>query len=175
MKYEIGGIRPGKGVEQEPGRTELFAWLERMVTVPNLVSIITTLDASGVCSSSMNAWGMIVSDYEHYTSIVCVSDPSSTCFNIQSNGEWCHNIPSSDYREVTLDAVLCSVPEHDDSGDTHFAHEPARFVAPPRLRECPISLECRLLWHRPLCDGSSWHIFAGKVVHAAIDSELAKV
>jgi flavin reductase (DIM6/NTAB) family NADH-FMN oxidoreductase RutF len=39
----------------------------------------------------------------------------------------------------------------------------------PRVAECPVSLECRLEWHRPLVEGSADSVFCGRVVHAAID------
>ena len=42
----------------------------------------------------------------------------------------------------------------------------------PRIAECPVVLECRLTWHRPLQDGSCWHLFAGLAETAALAEEV---
>ena len=39
----------------------------------------------------------------------------------------------------------------------------------PRIAEYPIHLECPLDWERSLFEGSDWHVFAGSVVHLAME------
>ena len=42
----------------------------------------------------------------------------------------------------------------------------------PRIAECPVNLECRLEWHRPLYEDSRWHLFTGRVLHLAMDEAV---
>jgi flavin reductase (DIM6/NTAB) family NADH-FMN oxidoreductase RutF len=41
-----------------------------------------------------------------------------------------------------------------------------------RIAECSINLECHLEWHHPLYENSHWHLFAGGVLHLAMDETL---
>ena len=59
--------------------------------------------------------------------------------------------------------------DNDEIREAGFTIEPAWVVQVPRIAECMINLECTLAWERPLFEGSDWHIFAGKVVHLAMD------
>jgi len=50
-----------------------------------------------------------------------------------------------------------------------FTLEAAQTVSAPRIAECSVSLECRLAWHRPLYEGSPWHLLVGRILHLAMD------
>ena len=64
--------------------------------------------------------------------------------------------------------------ETDEISASGLTVESSNIVNAPRIRECFLNLECRLGWERPLHDSSLWHVFAGEVVHVAIDSERAR-
>lgn len=53
-----------------------------------------------------------------------------------------------------------------------LALNPPWLVQAPRIIECPISLECRLEWHRPLYDGSQLHLFTGRVLNLTMDDAV---
>jgi flavin reductase (DIM6/NTAB) family NADH-FMN oxidoreductase RutF len=48
-------------------------------------------------------------------------------------------------------------------------------VQAPRIAECAINVECKLAWHRPLHEGSVWHLFVGRVQHVAMDESAMVV
>jgi flavin reductase (DIM6/NTAB) family NADH-FMN oxidoreductase RutF len=50
-----------------------------------------------------------------------------------------------------------------------FTIERPYSIQAPRIAECLINLECQMTWERPLSEESRWHVFAGKVVHLAMD------
>ena len=49
--------------------------------------------------------------------------------------------------------------------------EDSIIVDAPRIKECFLNLECRYEWHKPLYENSLWSLFAGKVLHVAIDED----
>lgn len=41
----------------------------------------------------------------------------------------------------------------------------------PRIAECFLSLECTLLWERPLCEPGDWNVLCGRIAHLTLDRE----
>ena len=68
-----------------------------------------------------------------------------------------------------MKTIECNGPENDEILDSGFTVEPSRVVGAPRIAECLINLECKLEWERPLLEGGGWHVFAGRIVHVAMD------
>jgi flavin reductase (DIM6/NTAB) family NADH-FMN oxidoreductase RutF len=95
-----------------------------------------------------------------------------TYANIVREGEWCVNYPSLEYYPQSFETINVNHDDNDEITDAGFTVEPSMKVQAPRIAECAISLECKLEWHRPLFEGSSWVLVAGKVVHVAVDGKV---
>ena len=172
MKHEIGIVQPPYLVEDWPGKYAVFSWLEYVVTVPNPIFLITTRKANGAANANLHSWGLLVGERQHYSSLLALLDDTHTYANILREGEWCVNWPSIQYLPQCSATIRCNGPENDEVVDAGLTAEPSRTVQAPRVAECAINLECKLAWHHPLYEDSRWHLFAGRIVHVAMDETV---
>ena len=172
MKHEIGITQPEYLVEDWPSKYEVFSWLEYVVTVPNPIFLVTTRKANGAPNANLHSWGLLIGERDQYSSLLALLDHTHTYANILQEGEWCVNFPSFEHRSQCFETIFCNGPDNDEITEAGFTVEPARTVQAPRIAECPVNLECRLEWHRPLYEGTHWHLFAGRVLHTAMDDAV---
>jgi flavin reductase (DIM6/NTAB) family NADH-FMN oxidoreductase RutF len=169
MKHEIDITKPEYLTEDWPGKYAVFSWLEYVVTVPNPIFIVTTRKANGAPNANLQSWGLLIGESGNYSSLVALLDHSHTYANILREGEWCVDFPSYDHYPQCFETIRINADDNDEITEAGFTVEPASTIRAPRIAECPVSLECRLEWHRPLYEDSSWHLFAGRVTHLAVD------
>jgi flavin reductase (DIM6/NTAB) family NADH-FMN oxidoreductase RutF len=172
MKQEISITQPEYLVEDWPGKYEIFSWLEYVVTVPNPVFIITTRKANGAPNANLHAWGLLVGEQDNYSSLLTLLDNTHTFENILREGEWCLCFPSFQYYQQCFETIRLNQPDNDEITDSGFTVEEAQTVHAPRIAECMINMECRLAWHHPLYENSRWHLFAGRILHVAVDESV---
>jgi len=170
MKHEVGIEQPMNLTEDWPGKYDLFSWLEYAVTVPHPIFLITTRKANGAPNACLHSWGILVGDRENYSSLLAMHDYYHTYANILREEEWCVNFPSFEHYPQCFETIHCNAPDNDEIAEAGLTSEPAQMVQAPRIVECPINLECRLEWHRPLYEGNRWRLLAGRVVHVAMDA-----
>jgi len=113
-----------------------------------------------------------VGDRDNYTSLLAMHDYFHTYENIQREGEWCVNYPSFEHYPQSFETIHVNHPDNDEITDAGLTVETSKNIQAPRIAECPINLECKLEWHRPLYEGSSWVLVAGKVVHVAMGEDV---
>jgi len=172
MKHELGIGQPEYLIEDWPGKYDVFSWLEYVVTIPNPIYIITTRKANGAPNANLQSWGLLVGEKGSYSSLLALLDQSHTYENILREREWCLSFPSFEHYPECFETIYCNAPDNDEITEAGFTVEEAITVKAPRIAECPISLECRLEWHRPLYEGSGLHLFVGRVLHLAMDEAI---
>ncbi len=171
MKHEIQVSTPENLEEIWPGSYNLFSWLEYVVTIPHPMFVITTRKANGAPNACLHSWGVLAGDRDNYTSILGLFDYYHTYENILRDGEWCLNYPSVDDYEKCFETIHVNEADNDEITEAGLTVEPAQVIRAPRIAECPINIECRLEWHRPLYENSQWRIMAGRIVHVAMDEK----
>jgi flavin reductase (DIM6/NTAB) family NADH-FMN oxidoreductase RutF len=145
-----------------------FYRLLNSVVVPRPIAWVSTISAEGVDNLAPHS----------FFTVACV-DPPVVQFTSVGRKDSLHNV------EVTREFVvnLASEPlfEQVNATGTDFPHgvsefdavglarEPSTHVAPPRVADSPVALECRL--HGTLSFGDSTLVF-GRVVYAAIRSDV---
>jgi flavin reductase (DIM6/NTAB) family NADH-FMN oxidoreductase RutF len=169
MKHEIAIAQPEYLIEDWPGKYEVFSWLEYVVTVPNPIFIVTTRKANGAPNANLQSWGLLIGEKGNYSSLLALLDNSHTYGNILREGEWCVGFPSFQYHPQCFETIHCNAPDNDEITAAGFTSEAAKTVQAPRIAECSVTVECRLEWHHPLYADSPWHLFAGRVVHLAME------
>ena len=172
MKREISITQPGYLVEDWPGKYDVFSWLEYIVTVPNPIFFVTTRKANGAPNANLNSWGLLIGEKGNYSSLVALLDNSHTYNNILREGEWCVCFPPFQYYRQCFETIRLNAPDNDEIIDAGFTVELPKTVQAPRIAECSVNLECRLEWHHPLYENSRWHLFAGRVLHLAMDESV---
>ena len=172
MKSEIAITQPEYLIEDWPGKYEIFSWLEYIVTVPNPIFIVTTRKANGAPNANLHSWGLLIGEKGNYSSLLALLDNTHTYDNILREGEWCVGFPSFEYHHQCFETIHVNAPDNDEITAAGFTVEAARTVRAPRIAECSVTLECRLEWHHPLYEGSPWHLFAGRVLHVAMEAAV---
>jgi flavin reductase (DIM6/NTAB) family NADH-FMN oxidoreductase RutF len=169
MKHEISVERPSYVKAAWPGKYGMFSWLEYAVNIPYPAFLVTTYKENGKPNACFCSWGCFAGDEGGYCSIVAVLKTFHTYANVLRSGEWCINLPSAGQQDQCMETIENNSIEKDEIVDSGFTVEPAHVVHAPRIAECLINMECKLEWDRPLFEGSSWHVFGGRVVHLAMD------
>jgi flavin reductase (DIM6/NTAB) family NADH-FMN oxidoreductase RutF len=172
MKHEIGIAQPEYLIEDWPGKYEVFSWLEYTVTVPNPIFLITTRKANGAPNANLHSWGLLIGEKGNYSSLLALLDYTHSYDNILREEEWCVCFPSFDDYPQCFETIRCNAADNDEITEAGFTVEPAKAVQAPRIAECAVNLECRLEWRRPLYENSHWHLFAGRVLHVAMDEAV---
>ena len=169
MKHEFGMRKPDYLIEDWPGKYRVFSWLEYVITVPNLIFLITTRKANGLSNANLHSWGLLLGEGEKFLSLIAILKYHHTYANILREKEWCINIPSFDHYPESFETIYNNDDEVDELENAGFTIEQSRRIQAPRIQECLINIECKLAWQRELFEGSSWVLFAGDVAHVAID------
>lgn len=171
MKHEIGINKPDILIEDWPGKYEIFSWLEYVVSVPNPIFLISTLKENGLANANLHSWGLLLGEGKEFWSLLTVMKHSHTYSNILREKEWCINYPSFENYQNCFETIYVNSDENDEIIQAGLTPENAQVIKTPRIGECMINLECKLDWDKSLYEGSNWHIFAGKIVHVAIDDK----
>jgi flavin reductase (DIM6/NTAB) family NADH-FMN oxidoreductase RutF len=149
-----------------PGRQ--FYRLLNSVVVPRPIAWVSSVSADGVDNLAPHS----------FFTVACV-DPPIVQFTSVGRKDSLHNV------EATREFVVNLAPEHlfeqVNATGTDFPHgvsefdavglarEPSVKVAPPRVADSPVALECVL--HATTSLGDSTVVF-GRVVHAAVDADV---
>ena len=95
VKHEIDITQPHYLVEDWPGKYEIFSWLEYIVTVPNPIFLVTTRKANGASNANLHAWGLLVGERDHYSSLLALLNQTPS-YTAQKMLSW-KNISQSCY------------------------------------------------------------------------------
>ena len=173
MKIEISH-RPENFKKTWPNQFSIFSWIEFVTAIPQAISVVTTYKAGKIPNACPQAWTTYTGDDAGYHVIFSLMKTTHTYKNILRSKEFIVNFPSSDEFRKCMDTIINNSDNIDEITASGLTIEAAKIVNAPRIKECFLNLECKLGWHRPLHTGSIWHVFAGEVVHVAIDNEYAK-
>lgn len=169
MKYELS---PGSVDFKETWirQSRIFSWIEYVSAIPQAISVITTWKEKQLPNACLQAWTMYSGDADGYYVIFSIMNDTHTYKNILRDKDFVMNFPSIDEFPKCYETIRNNADEIDEITASGLTVEPSQAVNAPRIKECFLNLECRLGWHRPLHDGSYWHLFAGEVLHVGIES-----
>jgi len=169
LKHELN-TQPACFKESWPGQLKIFSWIDYVTAIPQAMSVITTWKEGRIPNACLQAWTTYTGDAGGYYVIFSILNNNHTYKNILRDKDFVVNFPDIDVFPKCYETIENNSDETDEIAGVGLTIEPSKAVDAPRIKECFLNLECRLGWHRPLHDGSLWHVFAGEVVHLAIDS-----
>jgi flavin reductase (DIM6/NTAB) family NADH-FMN oxidoreductase RutF len=175
MKHELASEQPACLVEDWPGKYKAFPWLEYAVTVPNPIFIVTTTKGNGLPNAALESWQLLLGSGDDCYSLLGLLQGQHTYGNILREKEWCINYPGVAHYQQCFETIWHNGEQNDEITDAGFTLEPCIMIKSPRILECPINLECRLVREEALVEGSDWHLLIGRVVHTAIDDEVMAI
>ena len=175
MKHEINIKKPKYVKDQWNGHYDEFNWLEEVVNIQTAIFIITTLKENNVPNANLHSWGYLVGDSEKYVSILTIANHTHTYKNIINKREWCLNFPTIEHNQKAFRTIENNKKDINEITEAGFLIEKSDTINTPRINECPLNIECKLIEERPLLKNSRWHLFIGEVVHVAIDDSIISI
>jgi flavin reductase (DIM6/NTAB) family NADH-FMN oxidoreductase RutF len=176
MKIEINRLPENfKPPAIWPEKFDIVSWVEFVTAIPQAISVVTTYKENDIPNACPQAWTLYSGDGAGYYIIFSIMKRTHTYTNILRNKEFVFNFPTASLFRKCMDTIRQTSEDVDEITTCGLTVEPAKVVHAPRIKECFVNIECRLGWHRPLHKDSFHYVFAGEVVHVAIDSEKAKL
>ena len=172
MKREFDASKPGGLKENWPEQLKIFSWIEYVTNVPYPILLITTNKENGKPNACLHSWGFFSGDEKGYYSVLSLLKSYHTYENIKRDREWCVNVPSRAHLDQCMRTIENNQIGADEIAESGFTPEASVVIDAPRIKDCPISLECRLEWDRSLSSEGYWHVFVGKIVHFSITDDL---
>ncbi|MFC9769881.1 MULTISPECIES: flavin reductase family protein [unclassified Pseudarthrobacter] len=145
-----------------------FYQLLTSVVVPRPIAWVSTTSAEGVDNLAPHSFYTIASVDPPIVQFTSVGEKDSLR-NIQARGEFVVNLtPASLLEEVNATGTdfHAATSEYDAVG---LSRESSTLVSPPRVRDSPVALECRL--HSTLELGNCTLVF-GRVIHAVVSTSV---
>jgi flavin reductase (DIM6/NTAB) family NADH-FMN oxidoreductase RutF len=130
--------------------------------------LVTTLGPKGLPNVAPKTQNMDVGRHEQYFAFVC-TPRHHTYQNLKANQEFVVNYPGPELIErVSATAQLAE--DCDEIALAGLTGTPSLVVKPPRIKECYLHLECRLVEIKDLEDSS---LILGRVVARSADKEVS--
>ena len=147
--------------------TGIYPWLNSVV-VPRPIAWVSSRSATGVDNLAPHSFFTVAGIDPPVLSFTSVGE-KDTLRNVRATGEFvvCMSTEAlADRVNLTATDFPADTSEFDAVGVTR---EPSAVVAPPRVAESPVALECRFVDERSF--GSCTVVF-GEVVHLAVDTAV---
>ena len=169
MKIEIGKTKPVNFTEAYPGELSNSSHFECGATVPNVLSLITTLKENGKNNACFYVGTTFAGDAEHYFIILPNLGGPHTGANILRDKEFCVNFLSSKYYKACGMTI-----EHNDEADDEitvgsFTAKPCKAIKARRIEESIMSFECMLVSSHDILGDGKTVIYVGEVLLAHVE------
>jgi flavin reductase (DIM6/NTAB) family NADH-FMN oxidoreductase RutF len=150
----------------ELGR-QTYPWLTASL-IPRAIAWVSTVSAEGVDNVA-----------PHSFTTVAGIDPPTLCFvsvgekdtlrNVRATGEFVLNVGTAQLLHAMNDSATNFPGELSEFDEAGLVREPSRVVRPPRVRDAPITFECRVTGEYPV--GNCVTVF-GEIVHLAAHRDV---
>jgi flavin reductase (DIM6/NTAB) family NADH-FMN oxidoreductase RutF len=145
-----------------------FSWIDFVTAIPSPLLVATNYKANGKPNACLQSWA-------------CFNGKFAILSNVNTNGHLYQaihesgvtvlNFPSADVYDRCSDTIHNNSWDTDEITASGLTVESAALVNAPRIKECFMCLECRLLWEKPLVPGDNHVLMCLEVVHVAVDEE----
>jgi flavin reductase (DIM6/NTAB) family NADH-FMN oxidoreductase RutF len=145
-----------------------FYRLLTAVVVPRPIAWVSSTSADGVDNLAPHSFFTVASVKPPIVQFTSVGEKDSLR-NIRATGEFVVNLATAGLMAEVNATGTNFDPEVSEFDAAEVTREPSRMVQPPRVKESPVALECKL--HQLLPMGDCTLVF-GEVVHAAVSSDV---
>lgn len=158
-------------VETDPGElgSRTYSWLNSVV-LPRPIAWVSTRSAAGVDNVAPHSFFTVAGVDPPVVSFTSVGRKDSLR-NIEETGEFVVCLCTEDLLERVNLSATDFPPETSEFEAVGITPEPSAVVAPVRVAESPVALECRLA--TTVSFGSCTVVF-GEVVHLAVDEAVLR-
>jgi flavin reductase (DIM6/NTAB) family NADH-FMN oxidoreductase RutF len=166
-------------MEWDPAQRPASATYKFLVgaIAPRPIAWVTTVDAAGLVNAAPFSWFNAVCADPPMVMLSIGARPDGslkdTARNIRATGEFVVNAAAAGLAHAMVQSSAEYPPQVSEVRELGLRTTPSLRVAPPRLADSPVHLECRLHRLLPLGRRDTQNLVLGEVVHlAAADSVL---
>lgn len=171
-EYEYNHM-PERFKAEWDGQFQIFNWAEFLMGVPSPLYLLTTYKDNGLPNACLNAWSTFTGEGGGQFCVMTgiPRKQGHTIKNIEDEGEFCVNFPNKDIWNKCYKTIENNGYDIDEITSNGLNVEKAKTVNAPRIKECFMSLECKVEWIKPLFDGSDSCIVCGRIMNVVMDEE----
>jgi flavin reductase (DIM6/NTAB) family NADH-FMN oxidoreductase RutF len=145
-----------------------FSWIDFVTAIPSPLLVATSYKANGKSNACFQSWTCFNGKHAILSSV-------NTCRHLyRTLHETCVvvlNFPSADIYDKCAATIANNGYDDDEITQSGLTAEPAAFINAPRIKECFMNLECRLLWEKPIVAGDNHVLMCLEIVNVAVDEE----
>lgn len=159
-------------VDFDPGRTDPLAFyrLLNSVVIPRPIAWVSSRSAAGVDNLAPHSFFTVACTDPPIVQFTSVGRKDSLA-NVEATREFVVNFTPEPQFEAVNATSINAPPDVSEFDHVGIAREPSLRVAPPRVAESPVAIECVLHDTLPLGDCT---VVLGRVVHVAIAEETMR-
>jgi flavin reductase (DIM6/NTAB) family NADH-FMN oxidoreductase RutF len=146
----------------------------KAIVAPRPIGWVSSMAKTGIPNLAPYSFFNAIAEQPHYV-VIGSGGMKDSLTNIEAMSEFVINLATYDLRERMNMSSARVAPDVDEFKLAGLTPEPSRFVKPPRVKESPAALECRLFQIIPLPDDhGDAHQYAiiGRVVGVYIDDRF---
>jgi flavin reductase (DIM6/NTAB) family NADH-FMN oxidoreductase RutF len=174
MGFEHDSSQPANLAEDWEGQYSIFSWMACVSAIPHVIYVVTTLKENGLPNAALEGWSCFSGEGDHYYVVMTtLMTHTHTYRNILRTGEFCVNFLSPDYVDGCKESISNNGDDTDEIVASGFTPEPSHAIAPPRIQESFLKLECQYEWEKELHPNSRCRMLCGKVRHISVSDDFA--
>lgn len=149
-----------------------FSWMDFLTAIPSPLFLVTSYKSNGKPNACLQSWACFCGENNRFYAILSnVSKSGHMYRTIKESGEAVLNFPSAKIYDSCMATIANNGFDDDEIALSGLTAEPASTVNAPRIKECFLSLECRLSWKRELVDGGPHAVLCLEVTNVCVDGE----
>jgi flavin reductase (DIM6/NTAB) family NADH-FMN oxidoreductase RutF len=155
----------------EIGRAASYSWLTQVV-VPRPIAWVSSRSAAGVDNLAPHSFFTVASQDPPVVQFTSVGR-KDTLRNVQETGEFVVNAATEPLALVVNETATDFPRAMGEFDSVGVEREPSVLVAPPRVRDSPVALECLVVGYQPFgTDDAASTVVFGRVVRIAVDESV---
>ena len=144
------------------------SWQEHVAAVPSPLVAVTGYKANGLANVTMQSWCAVHGDRVLFMSV----ERGSHMYGIlRERGAVVVNFPTAEIFNRCMRSIEHNAWDEDEIAASGLTAEAAKEVDAPRIAECPLNLECELMWEHEAAPGSSDVTVCMRIVDLAVEPE----
>lgn len=171
MKKEFS-TKPEELKEIWPGEMAAFSWEDFVTAIPSPLFLVTTYKSNGKENACLQSWSTFIGDAGKFICIIGSVSKGGHLYNSLKETNCCVlNFPSREVYDKCTQTIDNNGFDNDEITMSGLTAEKAVSVNAPRIAECFLNIECKLLWEHEHYEGSRDVTVALESTHICMDSE----
>lgn len=145
-----------------------FSWIDFVTAIPSPLLLATNYKENGKPNACFQSWACFRGKYAILSN---VNTGGHFYQAVRESGVTVLNFPTAGIYDKCAATIVNNGYDDDEITQSGLTVEPAASVNAPRIKECFMCLECRLLWEKPIVEGDNSVVMCFEIIHVAVEEE----